>query len=496
MSNTCKYPECDNPCNSLNGLQCVFHATINEKGVNEKKFNELLSEKITTNNLNFRGYIFPYYIDFSELYSKINGSHGQSIFSDAVFHNGVSFREITFSHPVFFNRTKFRGNKAHFHKTIFKSGASFVEAVFDGCCVFFTGAHFLENDMRFTRTHFGNDVIFSDNQIGCDFNFLDISLNNASRFYFREPKFIIKDNPVRLTFTRIRFNPYAAHFENIRYDKDLQASHLNDIPVFIFRYCVLKDVFFAHNDMSIFSFLDNAYFEEAIYSSNDWYSSKTRKNLIFEDIFFDKLKQSMKFAPILEMTDDPYSVKGLESYRQVSLLYLWLKKSADLAKDYQLASWFYYNEFEMKRSHLTEKIKTEKAIKNKFCSCGRWLLYTLYKYASGYGEKPFWSFAWICVFSTFFSLWYMFRGIKLPSGKIIQYQISFGLPNLKELISDLFYLFLFTFSKIIPVNYIPFDRTKFLTVHDDLFISLANSFILILLIILFGIGLKRHFRRF
>jgi hypothetical protein len=84
----------------------------------------------------------------------------------------------------------------------------------------------------------------------------------------------------------------------------------------------------------------------------------------------------------------------------------------------------------------------------------------------------------------------------LPNGETIDYDFAFAIPNIWNWIVDASYSVLFTFSRIIPVNYLPFDRSKFVPLHDDVFISIANSFILVMLLIFIGIGLKRHFRRF
>lgn len=179
------------------------------------------------------------------------------------------------------------------------------------------------------------------------------------------------------------------------------------------------------------------------------------------------------------------------SYEDVASLYRRMKTALDRTKDYQQASWFYFNEFEMKRKALEQEIESDpskiRQILKKLFS--KYIFYFSYKVFAGFGEKPLWSFYWLLLgilgFSGLNSLVGLQKGIALPDGKIVFRDAGF----LDSLI--------FTLYRIIPANYLPFKQAYNIpNGFWGLFVPFLNTFVLIIFIAFIAIGLKRHFRRF
>ena len=67
----------------------------------------------------------------------------------------------------------------------------------------------------------------------------------------------------------------------------------------------------------------------------------------------------------------------------------------------------------------------------------------------------------------------------------------------RDYFSDWFYSIVFTFYRLIPVNYMPSTKSTITQVGlHGLVLALLNTLVLILMVVFIGIGLKRQFRRF
>ncbi len=150
---------------------CFYHAPKGKKGADEAKFNEIIFRRISGGHVNFRGFVFPTFIEFPANNAIMNadfsdarfyGSSGKSTkfdgitfkgganFAGAKFYDGVAyFRNCTFETDVTFE-------DAHFNLTTSKSdaagGANFLKAKFNGETSF-SGAHF-HGSAIFEDAHF------------------------------------------------------------------------------------------------------------------------------------------------------------------------------------------------------------------------------------------------------------------------------------------------------------------------------------------------------
>ncbi len=477
--------------------------------------------------------------------------------NNATFEKGADFREAVFkSGSIEFNFCKFRGTSTRFNNCYFGGLTYFIEAEFIDVNVYFVNAHFAGGNTHFTGAIFERDAIFTDakfskgnaNFIGCQFrkgdanfqnttftggevnfsgsafgsdvifiqneishklSFADVRFNNESKFLFTNPIFKCNaDKQPVILFKRTRFIPFLSFFENISPNDTFKNTEYCQRPAVLFRQCSLKDVYFSNNDMSLFSFFGSAFYDEAHINSCQWINEREkicfcipksfeRKNIIIEEKL---LKESIKDVTTIEK--ERFDIALLNRFWQVAELYRHLKASADRAKDYGMAGWFYFNEIEMKRLDIIQKIySTKKGFKKAWglIRPGRLWFYYLYKVFAGYGEKPFWSLSWLGVFTLVFACIHLFNGIDVPGGRKINYDWGGKFPGLIQYCSDLSYAILFTLYQIMPTAYLPFKKQefKFADINvADLSLSFFNIFILSILIIFTIMGFKRHFRRF
>jgi len=484
----------------------------------------------------------------SILFEDVSFSNDQTTFNGCTFEaEAVSFIQVIFdSKNTDFQNTVFSKGYIRFLSCQFSKGpAEFQNAIFNGRSInfdgtkfsggnaYFTGSRFNDGDVSFTETDFiGGDtsfrgvvfdknVIFEKNKIAGILDFSDTKIGDDAKFYFRFPIFINSEESTPLIlFERVHFYPFVTFFENIKPGNSFSSNDIINKPIIKFRYCNLKDVYFANNDMSIISFFNSSFFEEARFVSCKWI---TRKEKI---VSFCKFIKFLRHTQIIEEqllsvlldpripTEERYKIRKnlnlqyLNSHRDVATMYMWLKTAADNAKDYRLAAWFYFNEFEMKRLnflHYNPKGKSCNKMPHLKYSSPRYLLYTIYKVFAGYGEKPFWSFLWFLIFVILFASLHMLNGIKIPNTvDLIKYKPLFSSEGVIALFSgkfwhDLFYAITFSLSRIIPTNYLPGFRMDIECGGIwpiNFLLSFFNSFVLIFLLIMVGIGLKRHFRRF
>jgi len=544
---TCAYPRCDKPA-ALPFGQCLcrFHAPSESKGIPPDTFNQLIFHQIEEKDYNFEGYVFPGGISFrkddkpvvfddhvnfrkarfeGQLYPRPRYAIEDvcADFSGVQFQKGVDFTEADFAGGLAgFFRTVFEGRGLVFAMTRFSHGAAFMSARFSCDMVWFTrptfggtadfvSAEFLGGAVTLWHCTFRGDIRFAGNKIHCNFTFAENHLDERSIFYLDRPVF----KPGRregnhMIFDRVRFNPFATFFQGISSPLPLEEQSPLKNPSIIFRSCQLKDVYFSANDMTLFSFHKSS-FDQALFTSSRWGEARDkilcfryrRKNVIFEEQILTHLENRVDGDDERRRIRGVYRVEDLRDYEEVASLYRRMKTALDGTKDYQEAGWFYFNEFEMKRLALKDRLKNRSWISRLF---SRLSLYNMYKAFAGYGEKPLWSFIWFWIFSALFAWLHLLFGLNAPDGKYINYDVSISLQGLKnfvssgflcQLIKDGFYTLAFALYRVIPVSYLPYQRSDFSPSGlDGLLLSLLNTAVLILMVVFIGIGLKRHFRRF
>lgn len=436
------------------------------------------------------------------------------------FNGGYTcFIKTIFSKAAQFNDCRFSGGIADFNRAIFSDGsAEFISCRFSGGDADFTRCR-LSGGADFTNAEFtGGKCIFSDsaiskelefrnNVISRDFVFHRVRLEADCVFLFAKPKFQeCMDIAPIISFSRVRFNPFLTYFEDVIPGKNFAIKSVLEKPLIIFRLCYLRDVYFTNNDMCAFSFFNSSFYEEALFISCHWtirreriirflrfkYCHYNRQNIIFEESIFD------------DMTNDIATKLGmelLENYGDIAAIYMRMKTAADRAKDYHLASWFYFNEIEMKRRDLLAKAKTtgkwwKTALKTILT--GRLWTYNLYKIFAGYGEKPGWSFSWFLMTIAIFAVINLYNGFNSPIGKI-NYDLAVSLPNIGTLVRDIGYSIIYTLYRVIPTAFLSGSRDQFSLINFgiwDFILSIMNSVVPVILLVLTGVGLKRHFRRF
>jgi uncharacterized protein YjbI with pentapeptide repeats len=546
---TCAYPGCDRSAAvPFDEYFCTFHAGSDSKGVPPETFNALIFRQIEDMDYNFEGYVFPAGMSFRKddkaavFHDHVNFRKArfegqlqprpryamQDVcvdFSGVQFEDGVDFTEADFAGGLAgFFRTVFEGKEAIFAMARFSLGAVFIGARFSCGMAWFMrstfggsadliGTEFVGGAATFWQCAFRGDIRFAGNKIDCNMTFAENHLGEGSIFYLDRPVFEASNKEGNLVvFDRVRFNPFATFFEGISSPLPWEEQTPLKHPTIIFRSCQLKDVYFTANEMSLFSFHKSS-FDQALFTSSSWGETRDkilcfpyrRKNVIFEEQILAHLHNRVDTDDERRRIRGVYRVEDLGDCEEVASLYRRMKTALDGTKDYQEAGWFYFNEFEMKRLALKERAANETKRRTFLRHC-RCFLYWWYKVLAGYGEKPLWSLICFWVFSALFTWLHLLFGLNAPDGKYINYDFflsSHGFKNLVSwgfwlgLIKDGLYALIFALYRVVPVSYLPYQRSEFSPSGlDGLLLSLVNTAVLLLMVIFIGVGLKRHFRRF
>jgi len=502
-----------NSCQFLGEVDFT-RASINEVTFQETDFfqNSVFCEA-EFNQIHIIQCHFHYCLYFCD--AQINNS---AYFIKNIYENEADFRNVTFNGIADFRDSVFK-DKSYFNTTVFLNDVKFYFSVFEDKAIFDSARFERKADfsnieiwrkMRFFDTSFNSGVVFDNIRLGGLIYFTRVNFGNNTYFYFREPRVSPNSvNDLGAVFDNIRFNPHQSFIERVgcKSNDDDGDDWKRDL-IMVFRNCQLKNVFFANNDMSLFSFYKSS-FDEAIVSSSEWRSKADnilffkyiRMNIIPEEILLDK-------HPVVASI---YDLEDLKGYRDIATLYRSMKTALDRSKDYQEASWFYFNEMEMKRLAIIENVNEncfqlnnpqKRPILTAFQRIklifGRQSIYWSYKTFAGYGEKPLWSFYWFAFFSIILSGINLINGIeKVVSGEggppLHTIKFSQGVSGW----SDIAAVFLYTISRVIPANYFGSRASEYYAIgNSGSLIAFVNAVILVVLVIFIGVGLKRHFRRF
>ncbi len=425
----------------------------------------------------------------------------------------VSFSQAQFERGlVNFQYSQFNCESVAFVYSRFSEGVvTFVGVDFHECSVNFTCAKFLCSQVDFYGHDIDGNLIMQDVEISSDISFDNVRFKDGSRFVFSDPTFLKSGNKwPRILFKRVHFNPFLTYFENFSFQSELPVNDISLQPTVLLRECALRNVYFVNNNMGLFSFFTCPFFEEAHFVSPLWMIRSERlvswlwipfkrKNQLMEEQLLSERLQT--YSDVNDDEVDYYETKLLTKHWQVAELYRRMKTAADRIKDYNMASWFYFNEFEMKRMELLQKYKDKEHVlgrlRRRFLSPRLWL-FNLYRVLAGYGEKPIWTITWFSFSTIIFALLHLFNGFS-DRDKSINFDMCVDLPNLSNLDSDMFSSLLFSLYHLIPLSYFRYGTKRFAPEalgNCDVLLSLTNSVVLIMLLVFVGIGLKRQFRRF
>lgn len=335
------------------------------------------------------------------------------------------------------------------------------------------------------------NINFSENDIAGRVELSNVRIGEVASFDFNAPNFISFDEQAPLViFRKIKFSPYLTFFEDIGLGDFTEFFTCKSHPLVAFRECLLKDVYFAGNDMSLISFYSSAYFEDSFFTPSDWPPFKEPLALGLPRPYFARRRgvvreeEDYEFYAKKANREKYFNIEMPESKDEVSEIYLRLKAAADSARDHHRASEFYYNEFRMKRRAILEFRKEDGKIYRVF----KWAFhlklwqYRLYQWFAGYGEKPLWSAAWFVSLGAFFSIVHWQRGLQSE-----HFGNGFGAA------------LTYTLSRLTPGGYLPLSKVEVFPLcpgFASFCWSLANSTSMLLMLVFVGVGLKRHFRRF
>jgi hypothetical protein len=494
----------------LNGHAFFWSAIFDSNLINFENF-RILSGNGEFNNCKFSSKI----VSFNNASFKGNIAFNDTIFSGNEIFNHENKR--SYAKIIDLSNFKVQSGSAEFNNCIFSAREiKFCKSTF-GQSVSFNYTEFSGRKLNFEYVRFeGNiELIGTILKIGIDFSKCSIGQSSSLRMENINLLFLKYHKNELIIFERFPFNPFMTFIEGIKIDKDYGIDEKKlDSPI-LFRYCQLKDVYFARNDMALFSFYKST-FDEARFFSSNWGSTRdyilklpfTRKNVLNEEKLLRSAREIDDPAQSLEKLKY-YKLDDINGFEDVGTLYRSMKTALDNSKDYQEAGWFYFNEFEMKRLALIDKIKEEskksdgspKRFRRAFKSIlSKRPLYWAYKVFAGYGEKPLWSAIWFVIYSALAAIFQLFSGIQLKVGaKIINYDLSSNIGTLFscQLWCDICETWKYSVYRLIPNNYFTSKDSTFIPIDDwGVFLTIVNTVILALFIVFIGIGLKRHFRRF
>jgi len=443
-----------------------------------------------------------------------------------------------------FDGAKFAGEVTSFGRSLFAGAeVSFKDCDFGARTSDFTGMRSLADNLSFTKCRFESELVsfdrarlgigpveiahsrvsgrlsFRGTQLTGKITINDVHFSDTSSLFVTDLSFAKPPQSVpTILFTHVQFRPFSTFFERISPEPRFSRMPASQRPLLVFRYCNLRDVYFSDNDMSLFSFFRSAFFEESFLTSSRWQPMRERifrwmtwpmywrRYQICEDLLFKHLAGKRSVEGSKQQEPEAGHFDFPSHHFEVAELYVRMKSAADKAKDYHLASWFYFNEFEMKRRELCDRAFAGRRAWLGFFKAlfsYRLLLYNGYKACAGYGEKPLWSALWAVLFTVFFSLLHLLNGLRIQStGQVINYDwgsTSAGSILSGQFLQDFGVAVMFTLSRTLPTSYLPGLKVDISCQTNgflDFSLSAANTLILVTMIVFIAVGLKRHFRRF
>lgn len=356
-------------------------------------------------------------------------------------------------------------------------------AVFANC--------FIEDNLILDGAKIGNiGVSINNTRINGEFSLKKLDIKgavNVKNLLLGQNTTIITESPIiqnnekttgSINFENIIFNPYKTFFRSIEnIDSSINAA-------IKFKHCDLTNAYFEKcnfNDISLFT----SKFSNANFITCKWYSKDAnkigRKNVIYEDRLYNTNKdKALINTPLLNSLE-------------ISYLYNQFKNAFDTAKKYNFSGDFYYNELDSKRDFY------------KLTNFPLWLLYTIYKYLTWFGQRPQYCALILISIIVSYSTYNLLNGFKViyeNNTEIINYNInkyyySFFLQE--EFWKDFGNALIYGLNRILPLNYSKFSEQSYYTETPSFVNYIVNIlYSLVSLVYLYSmiIGLRRHFKRF
>lgn len=414
--------------------------------------------------------------------------------------NSLVIKDCVFDHIVELDRRKM--------KLIDASGAIFNDKIIFDNSTFIEGANFdnavLKNLASFKKCTFQSKLTFSKTAYTI-LDFENARFNADCRFSFLTPHTEVTDTveaPCRLNFDNISINAVqnvSFHMCNIvnavfsprgRGVLEFLGSTLRNSS---FLNADLSNCTFNRVDLSE-SFLLGAKVSNTRFINCDFAEQKyiaAQRIILFDEVFNVKT-----FCQGGYKTFANFQSKRISSISSLEETYCALKNKFENNKDFVTADKFYFSEMEMRRFSLgeTQLMKKQEPSANisksdkfkYFLRTEIFSFYPWYKYFTAYGTSYLRGFIWIILTINSFAILYMFTGlskIKYAIGKQNNFSIVAG---------DFIDAFFYAVGILIP----GLSKSFFDGVSSGTLKLSAIEFILMwILIPLFVIALKRHFKR-
>lgn len=328
-------------------------------------------------------------------------------FHDARFSEEVSFYKAQFSLAVDFLRVKFNG-EVNFIRVIFIKNVGFYEARFSEATLFIKAQ--FRGETEFSLTQFSGKVEFYQTQFSGHAGFYGVQFSDVAYFFnaqfsgkavfydarfsgeanFREAQFY-----EMVSFDGTQFSGVASFSEETFYKESL-LTRLNINGTMNLENVSLCKVSFLNSDLRKIDFINctwikkhgrNRLYDEIMFLEEQQNSKKKHGEDNEISIIAEQLKGWIKSKVIIN--------KG--KMNKVETLYRMLKqKYKEEHNDPEVSQW-HYSEREMYRKGSLFRMYFPLSISN------------LYKWSSGYGERPVRAFLVLLslVFSISFLMWYV-----------------------------------------------------------------------------------------
>jgi len=427
--------------------------------------------------------------------------------------------EVTFQSATFntadgictFQEASFDVDRIDFNRATFlTSNVIFKDTILKAPLIHFRGTKFLGTGIfSFDGTKMQGNIHFWQIQIAQQISFTDIQFSPDTEFRFQEVEFMITNDIHQLivvNFINVVFLPNRTFFEELVFENRAAFDKIKmQPPRFHFNYCAIKTVSFIKCDMSMMSFRNTAV-NEAIFFNSIWEPLTIKRlgfiptknvNIIVDEVL--ALQGKPQAFIFTEHTPTAKELKLLErkallsEFTRISELYTQFKVAHDKLGDYMNSGYFYYNQIDLTRIAFAKSRKFGKLLLSAY--------YYLYFLLSGYGQKPLRAFfnILLCVFT--------FTCLNINNG--FTYASDVHDNNLRSLIqaTNPFYVswsewwrgVLYTIYHVNPVQKVFGEGNLFFFSDNSIygqFLSLANSFVIILIITLFFVALQRQFKRY
>jgi uncharacterized protein YjbI with pentapeptide repeats len=296
--------------------------------------------------------------------------YGRAIFTDAQFQGGVFFDESNFKQLVLFDNAIFL-EKSLFWKVNFYNVASFLKVIFSE--VWFDLAKF-SSGVSFTWTKFEKSSYFSGAifKFNASFEFATFGIDTMfdGVYFFEKAAFSGISINGRMNFYLV--NPSKIHGEPKKFQADMTHMRIDKQAVIRFQDLCLSNVEFSGTDLFRPEF------------RNVTWNSYHSRQIVYDEALLNE-KESNLFTKIYYFLRNKSYGPSRNEYARVEELYRYLKLNYEREGDHKQAGDFHFGEMEMHRR----------------ASKWRWFpfyWYNLYRFLSGYGERPIWALCWLALF--------------------------------------------------------------------------------------------------